>query len=148
VIRNGQVEQFGVTADIFHRPQTTFVADFVGMKNIIPADPENGLWRKVKPMLPPGSEASTGCGYIALRPEEIHISSENNFPDPFTVLEGTVKTITREGFSWLAAVECDDVEIVARIDQRSLLGGHIEEGRGACIGVDPADLHYISDRRR
>ena len=37
IMHNGRIEQEGSIQDIFQRPQTHFVADFVGMKNLFPA---------------------------------------------------------------------------------------------------------------
>lgn len=143
VIRNGKIEQTGATTDIFHRPETTFIADFVGMRNVFPAALENGLWRIQNSVVHGNDLPVDGNGAIALRPEDIHISPEHDFPEQLTVLKGKVRTITREGFTWLVAMECRDIEVVVRIDQRSLLSGVIEEGGAVYVGLDPADMHYI-----
>ena len=37
VINNGRIEQTGPVAEIFQKPRTLFVANFIGMKNLFPA---------------------------------------------------------------------------------------------------------------
>jgi len=143
VIREGKIEQIGDTADIFHRPVTTFIADFVGMKNIFPATPDNGLRELTHAAVRHRGVPFDGSGHIALRPEDISLAPDNTHPHTMAGLPGTVRTIVREGFTWLAVVACSGVEIVARIDQRSLLNGVIQEGRTVYVGLDPENMHYI-----
>ena len=37
VLRQGKIEQLGSSADLYDRPRTKFVADFIGQTNVIPA---------------------------------------------------------------------------------------------------------------
>jgi spermidine/putrescine transport system ATP-binding protein len=37
VINKGKVEQLGTVSEIYHQPRTTFVANFIGQANILPA---------------------------------------------------------------------------------------------------------------
>lgn len=56
VMHDGQVEQIGTPEDVYHHPQTAFVAQFLGRANLIEG---NAL----------GSVADTDLGRIAIRPE-------------------------------------------------------------------------------
>jgi len=59
VFNNGHLEQVGTPSEIYDRPQTAFVADFIGTSNIVE-----------------GEEATTIFGApdpASLRPERIHI---------------------------------------------------------------------------
>jgi iron(III) transport system ATP-binding protein len=40
VMKEGQIEQIGTPAEIYGRPATPFVADFVGKTNLLPATPD------------------------------------------------------------------------------------------------------------
>jgi molybdate/tungstate transport system ATP-binding protein len=74
IMNEGAIMQTGSVQDIFQRPSSSFVADFVGMKNVFPAL-FNGSRATVGGLpvdLPcPSPDAN---GYIALRPEDIVIS--------------------------------------------------------------------------
>lgn len=42
VLHDGKIEQTGTVDDVFRWPATPFVADFVGMKNVLPVGEKNG----------------------------------------------------------------------------------------------------------
>jgi molybdate/tungstate transport system ATP-binding protein len=43
ILHDGRIEQTGTAETVFRRPATTFVADFVGMRNVLPVRVENGV---------------------------------------------------------------------------------------------------------
>jgi iron(III) transport system ATP-binding protein len=74
-MRNGRIEQWGTPYDLYHRPATRFVADFVGQGAFLPgtvlADNriqlELGIFQGGMPgNLPPGSVVD-----VLLRPDDI-----------------------------------------------------------------------------
>lgn len=144
VIRKGRIEQIGPTAEIFHRPVNGFVADFVGMKNILPARFQKGccLIGSLSIQIGPG-RVPEGTGYAALRPEDIRVGTDSDYPPHWQVLQGVMASVVREGFTWLAAVDCGPIRFQARIEPRYLLEGLAREGGRVLLGFDPADLHFI-----
>ena len=79
VMRNGQLEQIAAPAELYDRPGTAFVAEFVGLTNPILGKVSNGsigiLDGVVKTL--PGSIA-TGAGIALVRPESIHVVADNS----------------------------------------------------------------------
>ncbi len=74
VLRNGKLEQIAAPAELYDRPQTAFVAEFVGLTNPIAGKVSGGsieiLGGVVKTL--PGSITS-GAGIALVRPESIDV---------------------------------------------------------------------------
>ncbi len=79
VMRNGQLEQIAAPAELYDRPQTAFVAEFVGLTNPIKGKVSSGtieiLGGTIKTL--PGSIAS-GAGIALVRPESIQVKSNKS----------------------------------------------------------------------
>ncbi|MCU1589261.1 MAG: spermidine/putrescine transporter ATPase, partial [Frankiales bacterium] len=61
VFRDGRLEQVGTPEDVYDRPETPFVADFIGTSNVADGAAAQAVF---------GAE-----GQFALRPERIHLGS-------------------------------------------------------------------------
>lgn len=76
VMRNGLLEQIAAPAELYDRPNTAFVAEFVGLTNPIPGKVSGGsieiLGAKVKTL--PGSITS-GAGIALVRPESVNVEA-------------------------------------------------------------------------
>ena len=79
VLNGGRVEQIGTAQDIYDRPRSRFVADFIGTSNMLRGEfaagrsgtefrTEAGLTMHV-----PRREGAAGAGLLALRPEKIDL---------------------------------------------------------------------------
>ncbi len=79
VMRNGQLEQIAAPAELYDRPKTAFVAEFVGLTNPISGKVSGGsieiLGGVVKTL--PGSITS-GEGIALVRPESIDVVASNS----------------------------------------------------------------------
>jgi iron(III) transport system ATP-binding protein len=97
VMNAGRVEQIGTPREVYERPATPFVADFVGSTNFVPAtvdgpDGEAGFYQ-VRCEL--GALRASGEGLragdqvtLSVRPEDVHLSESR--PEGVNVWEGTV----------------------------------------------------------
>src|SRR5690606_31092716 len=45
VMNKGRIEQIGTPQDVFERPETSYVANFVGITNVLDLAREDGRWR-------------------------------------------------------------------------------------------------------
>ncbi|MEX1329489.1 MAG: ABC transporter ATP-binding protein [Desulfobacterales bacterium] len=85
VINEGKIEQQGPPKSLYHLPKTAFVANFIGESNVIDAILEkdgNSKWvvlGDTRVQLPRDKKipAQEGPIKISLRPENMHIKSEN-----------------------------------------------------------------------
>lgn len=73
VMRSGQLEQVGTPEEVYHRPRTPFVAQFLGRTNLIP-----GEARGLEAETPLGrillSEEAHGAVLLSLRPEGLGLA--------------------------------------------------------------------------
>lgn len=66
-MNGGEIEQVGTPHDLYAHPRTRFVADFVGVSNLLPPDAAAALAPGLAERMP----AEDGPHLLALRPEEI-----------------------------------------------------------------------------
>lgn len=86
VMRGGKIEQVGTPSEIYERPRTTFVADFIGDTNLFKGRIEavdsstlkivtpTGLKIVVQPAQPWDMGGKEGEVALSVRPEKIHLS--------------------------------------------------------------------------
>jgi ABC-type Fe3+/spermidine/putrescine transport system ATPase subunit len=85
VMNDGRIEQVGAPSEIYYRPTSRFVADFIGESNFL--------------------DVSGNGSVLMVRPESIHISTE-----PREGLRGRVLQTSFLGNQTRVAVACDDIE--------------------------------------
>src|SRR5215216_4595836 len=137
VMNNGRVEQAGTQLDIYLRPSTEFVANFVGDNNALP-----GTVLKVQPDAEGRQRASVQTGSVTLsafapagvgvgdrvlafvRPENIEVLGDGAGRDEPGVVEGTVEQIVFEGPSIRLTVDADGTPLkvtVGGVERLTLL---------------------------
>ncbi len=127
VFNEGRIVQVGTPQDIYERPRTRFVADFVGSANVLPpdAEPRRGRRRPTGP----------ACGPRRSRWRRADTAR----------VTGTVT-----GTRYLGAVN----RVSVRRRRRGDAGGHVPAGRGAAagsgrdVGLTWADGAAAPDGRR
>lgn len=143
VINNGRIEQIGSIPEVFHRPASPFVAEFVGMKNIFPAIFNGNKAQIGKLAVKTNSHINGSKKYIAIRPEDIHISTEKQSPPERNSIKGTVSKILNHGFYCDVSIETFDIKFTAIIPSNSLVNMNLAEENSVCISFDPADVHVL-----
>jgi len=81
VLNNGQIEQIGTPPDVYSRPQSTFVASFIGAPpmNLLPAKlTDSGA--EVADQVFPVETAHRGNVLLGLRPERLQVSADGDGP--------------------------------------------------------------------
>ncbi len=91
VMHAGRLEQLDVPSQIYASPRTLFVADFIGVMNILEGTREGELLRSGKYTLrmPPGLDGSDAL-HVAVRPEDLILADPDQSPDPSALWQGTV----------------------------------------------------------
>ncbi|OWV87131.1 polyamine ABC transporter ATP-binding protein [Rhizobium sp. N122] len=120
VFNNGNIVQEGTPQDIYRRPKTRFVADFVGSSNVIAPDLMASL----------GGEKR----WASLRPEAIRLVSDG--------VEATI-----ENASFLGAATRLSVDLKgSRLHVMLPAGAPVPDlGAGIRLAWQPADIHYMDD---
>jgi molybdate/tungstate transport system ATP-binding protein len=143
VMNNGSIEQVGEIEDIFKRPNSTFVADFVGMKNLFRAEFKgtkalvSGLEIELG-VTPPNSH-----GYIAIRPEDIVISKRRFSSSMRNVFTAKVTAIIDQGFYYEVRTRSGEVSFASLITKSSLIDLTIQEAAPVVISFKAASVHFF-----
>jgi putative spermidine/putrescine transport system ATP-binding protein len=115
VMNGGRIEQLGNPDEIYNRPKTAFVAEFVGKVNLLPASVQesddartiidlNGMRLVVSPH--PRARAGAKM-FAAMRPENLRLSTAplaDNQEDPAGFIAGTVTARRFSGSSYMIEV--------------------------------------------
>ncbi len=120
VFNAGKIAQVGTPSDIYQRPRTRFVADFVGASNVLPPDIARRL----------GGPAL----WCSLRPEAITLT------DPGAPLTGTVTATRYLGAATRVTIDLGDYHIAALATDPPPLG--TQTG----LAWSPDALHPMQDR--
>jgi putative spermidine/putrescine transport system ATP-binding protein len=144
VMNKGRAEQVGPPQDVYERPATPFVAEFLGKTNVLPAVLEpstdglvcvlaDGRWL----VADKASTLQPGPAQIAVRPERIRFGG-----DAPSRLTGTVRVRIFQGSQWLYQVDTPAglVTVICQNDSRSLP----VEGDRIALAWDSADMHVRS----
>src|SRR6185369_11369153 len=73
VMNAGRIEQIGPPSEIYNRPQTRFVSDFIGEINLFEGVWLDGAFVSNGARLPARGEGRSGAGTIAIRPERMRL---------------------------------------------------------------------------
>jgi molybdate/tungstate transport system ATP-binding protein len=141
VMNNGRIEQVGSIEDIFQRPVSPFVADFVGMKNLFSVRFE-GTRADVKNLeIELGRKPTNSRGYIAIRPEDIVISREALSSSMRNSFRGVVTGIFDQGFYYEVHLGAGTVTFKSLITKRSLFELKLREGVEVFLSFKASAVH-------
>jgi putative spermidine/putrescine transport system ATP-binding protein len=119
VFNEGRIAQIGTPQDIYDRPATRFVADFVGSSNVLPPDLTQRL----------GGPAQ----WASLRPEATRLAASG----PVT---GTVTALRYLGSGTRVVITMGDTEVAAMVPAGQSVPA---EGSQSAIAFDPSALHLM-----
>ena len=123
VMNAGRIAQTGTPHDIYERPATRFVADFIGIANILPAD----------------------SGWLAVRPEKITLSTAR--PETAHAVAGKILDIAYEGDRSLyrIATEGSGTMIVSTTNVDRRQPSSFSRGQPVWLGWSADAGHVVSE---
>ena len=141
VMNNGIIEQAGSVADIFEKPSSPFVADFVGMKNLFQA-----FFRGTKAVIhnveiEMGRRSKNSRGYIAIRPEDIVISREVFSSSMRNSFSGIIADVFDQGFYHEIHIKTGEIIFKSLITKRSLIELKLAQGSDVFISFKASAIH-------
>jgi spermidine/putrescine ABC transporter ATP-binding subunit len=89
VMNAGRIEQIGTPREIYDRPTTRFVSDFIGEINLLAGEWRDGGFMVDGQVLPAPATAQTGIATMAIRPERMELTQNVE-----SALKGRVRTST------------------------------------------------------
>jgi molybdate/tungstate transport system ATP-binding protein len=144
VIHQGRIEQIGHIEDIFRRPGTQFIAEFVGMKNIFEAQ-FNGSKATIENELEVDldQQLSSNRGHIAIRPDDIALTQKVVASENRNIFRGTVTAIVDQGFYCEVHVQVGKVTFKSLISKKSLLELKVPDGTEVFLSFKPNAIHTL-----
>lgn len=84
VMKDGRIEQIGSGPEIYHQPQTAFVAGFVGNMNLlrIQRGANGGLLLAQRPLMI-NEPVADDCRLVGIRPEAVTLAADNEAANSF-----------------------------------------------------------------
>lgn len=143
IINRGKIEQIGPVSEVFKKPATPFVAEFVGMKNVFPAS-FNGSSAMVDDLElqieapPPGRK-----GYVAIRPEDVLIKNATPLKKDLNVFKGKVINVTNRGPYHEISARTGKVVFKAMISKSDLVEMSLHQTKHINIAIRASDIHLF-----
>ena len=142
VMRNGRIEQTGTIDEIFYSPSTPFMASFVGMKNVFPAEfREDGA--AVEELLVRHTSDKKGHGFLAIPPEVIVVSRETTVTSERNHYAGTIVSVERTGSIFSISVNCGNVLMVSSVTRSALSELDLLVGQDVYISFKASSVHVF-----
>jgi len=153
VMNQGRIEQIGPPAELYERPQTAFVAGFLGVSNLVDATVEDGAGTV---RLSDGSTAQVpadsldGAPHsvrIGVRPEKVRVLPAAETPEPGeNRLAGTVRDVSYIGVSTQYVIDTPTGDELVAIAQNTGRGTRrLDAGEPVHVVWDPEHTFVITD---
>ncbi|MGW2487412.1 ABC transporter ATP-binding protein [Streptomyces sp. NPDC001606] len=137
VMRAGRLEQCAEPAELYGRPATAFVAEFVGTMSRIPGELADGTVQVLGQRLPAEGEVPDGEVDVLVRPEALRVRADE---------QGTARVVAT---SFLGAVVRVSVRLADGTEAKADLPAHEATGLGAGAAVSvslPERPVLVADR--
>jgi len=145
VIDGGRFRQIGRPRDIYERPQSRFIAEFIGESQFLPVELRQGrAWLGARALLVDGTPAMSGDPHLlVVRPEKLAVLGAGE-GEGLNVFDGTVTEVVYQGESSLIyATLPTGGEIAVRRPARSADATIAEVGRPIRVGLAPGDTVIV-----
>ncbi|HEV8353214.1 MAG TPA: ABC transporter ATP-binding protein, partial [bacterium] len=136
VMNQGHVEQIGTPSDLYQRPATRFVADFIGEANLLPGRHEHGRVTVAGYVFEHAQEgAPQGAVAVMARPETIDVDTDGDG------LPGTIRTAFFMGTTteYLIDTAAGELVVAEPLNRR----GALPAGSGVRLRFRPSGVYLL-----
>jgi ABC-type Fe3+/spermidine/putrescine transport system ATPase subunit len=137
VLNAGRVEQVGSPSEVFERPRTVFVADFMGVENIFPGEAVDGRYRTADGLELPVPSAGP-ADHVGIRPSAVRLAPAGE-PSP-TEHKAQVTGRVYLGDSVRYHLELESAGIVIVVEQPRSAGTSWQPGDAVMAAFAAEDL--------
>jgi spermidine/putrescine transport system ATP-binding protein len=151
VMSNGRIQQIGTPSEIYYKPRSRFVADFIGESNFLEVEAsrsEPGIARladgRAVPCSLNGSQG--GRATLMVRPESIHVGDPRDAPE--ASLRGRVVQTSFLGSQTRIAVSCEAVDApitAAEFGRDRSIAGQLTPDREVALWWDEDDAVLLPE---
>jgi spermidine/putrescine transport system ATP-binding protein len=157
VMNNGKIEQLGPPEEVYERPATEFVAEFLGASNLL-----DGVYRGSKDGLgqvelesgtriciPDSSDRQNGERVrVGVRPEKIHVLAAGVQPSPGqNVVAATLRSAVFAGVSFQYFFQTQEGREMSAFDRNASGGAVARPGEAVRLAWDPEHTFVIPVNR-
>jgi len=142
VLNKGCIEQVGTPEDIYERPASSFVAQFIGSCNVYTGDVRDGVFRSAGGLALPASGVAPGSHTLMIRPEHLEpVSGEYEGPSFPAIVEsvdyfGSISRMT-------VRVGSDAVLVDVRSTGGRSSRAVAKAGEAIKVGIRPGGLRLL-----
>ena len=142
ILHDGRIEQAGTVETVFKRPATAFVAEFVGMKNVLPAR-VNDSRLHIGDLILPVPTAGNNVHQAMIRPEHVRLTPMSQHHESSTDISGRITSISNQGVFAELVVDASGVTFYSVMLTGALLEMDLQPGSPVRLNINPADIHLI-----
>ncbi|MBC7288597.1 MAG: ATP-binding cassette domain-containing protein [Armatimonadetes bacterium] len=147
VLDGGRVLQVGSPQEVFWRPASKAIAEFLGVANVLPAEIERREGRIYARMAGQhllavdGAYGDAGRAYVCIRPEDL--SPELEGADKDNVLRGRLVELAERGFAVRAVIDLGGVMLQCTVPHSALERAGWRLGEQVAVSVRPDRVHVV-----
>ncbi len=151
VMRAGRIVQTGAPAEIYRRPVSRFVANFLGESNILKGrclmrDGAQNIVELAGRRLRIGGAGEAGDALVALRPEHVSIDDRAAAPaEDGLALAGRISAITFVGTDYRVRLDTDLGPLIARLRASDPIADRLNSGLALTARAPAAALWRVND---
>ena len=149
VMNAGRIVQVDTPRQLYARPLTRFVAEFIGESNLLPVETDGRCARFAGDVLklaePPPATASRQ--WLVVRPEKLRIADERADREALNIFEGTVKELIYQGESFLCYVALRGGAVLTfrNYSQQEVLARLPPTGGPIRLALTPEDASLVAE---
>ncbi|WP_217573439.1 ABC transporter ATP-binding protein [Mesorhizobium sp. GbtcB19] len=148
VMNAGRIEQIDQPEVLYARPQTKFVAGFIGESNFISVESRNGsVWYEDRKLRMTTAAPSAGRHLMVVRPEKLRLINGEQTGD-VNALPATVGDVIYQGDSFVCYATLKDGRQVTLRDycRSDVLAKLPAPGEPITLGIDAQDVVLVADQ--
>ena len=146
IMRNGEISQVGTSTEIFRHPADKFVADFVGVENIIEGtaekDGEKLTVVNTGNISIYSTEQKEGHVHITVRPEDIILSAKKVETSARNVFKGQIREIIDTGALIKLTIDVGE-PIIVFLTRQSFLDMELNIGKSVWMYFKATAVHVF-----
>ncbi|TPQ50626.1 polyamine ABC transporter ATP-binding protein [Prosthecomicrobium hirschii] len=154
VVNHGRIIQIGAPRDIYERPNSRFVAEFIGESSFLPVERRDGVWHHGGTALTVATEpAGSGRHVLMIRPERLQLIGEGDGAGDhagrsLNRFGGVLANVVYQGDTILMQVRlADGTPLQLRQTARTFGAALPERGAAVRLGLAPEDTVLIAEDR-
>jgi putative spermidine/putrescine transport system ATP-binding protein len=122
VMGDGRIQQHGAPADIYRAPANRFVANFVGLSNLLPVEVLDRqtvrLGERVLTVASTPEPVAGGAALLSIRPENVQLADPAMERGDCNLIEGRITSVRDMGSNLEVLLECDGRRLLTVVQSR------------------------------